>query len=117
MKTETTTSLQEAIAVCRYYCGLKPTEYEQYFYESAFAYAKDFGSDELTLSDTFWKWYSNQYSICTRQLAFVLKNESTIPSEDVMREVFERAHTIGASDLYPHSIIHNKIMNEIFQSI
>jgi hypothetical protein len=104
------------IGCIRFFCGLKPLEYEQIRIELGFAYAEDFGSDQLVLSDTFWTWFNNQFSIITAEMVREIESCHHLPSDDIMKQVFVRSHKINAADLYPQSIIHNQIMNEIFNA-
>lgn len=97
-----------------YHTGYTSQEVDVKKLEMQFQYAEDFGSPYLVLSPTFEKWWNHNWQQNHLLLDKLLKANPQW-SENDCRLVFDSVHQLDPNSRFPHSRIHNQIINELYQ--
>jgi hypothetical protein len=97
----------------RYFTDMSNEQMLVLHYEMAFQYAEHIGQPLMTVSDSFWLWWSNHWKLIDAELAHCFEQEQGLTTERC-RAIHASRHRIDPLHRYPNEVMADRIIEEVF---
>lgn len=97
----------------RFFIDRSELECETLRLEMAFQYAEHLGQPLMTVSDSFWLWWSNHWKLIDAELECTFTEMEGLTTERC-RAIHASRHRIDPLHRYPNEVMADRIIEEIF---